>query len=692
VQKEIKKKTKVYALIAILSAVVLVSTIYVATNPTASFKPGNVSPLKSFASLAELKNFLAANANSANTFAGGPLDSRYYANGGVAGPNSPHPLSVAAPSTASTTSQGSSSENTLASYSQTNVQVAGVDEADTVKTDGQYIYTISNDYSAASQNNVYIVNANPQDPSVVAKIPLGNYSSLAGMYLSQDGNTLVVVGSNYADMIVYPMVMMAGGNTPFYPGYANYGVSSFIYVFNVADKAAPTLTYNYTITGSYFDSRMIGDDVYVVVSQPADLDNGTVVVPTIYNNAVASNIMPPSIYYTDVNATYYTYTTFFGLNLKDTSAAPATMTIMMSGTSNMYVSTGNIYVTCPSQSGDGTDIYRVAINGLSLSFQAKGSVPGYIINQYSMDEYNGYFRVATTTNSGDWFSQNEANNLYVLNMNLTVVGKLENMASGENIYAARFIGSTCYLVTFHQTDPFFVIDLSNPTAPTVAGELKIPGYSSYLYPLDATHVIGVGSQTTIENGSENINLKLALFDVSDLSNPTEVGSYIVQGNYTSSDAQNDPHAFLYNPQTQQLVIPVSINNYLETTATSPSNVATPAPANGKGDTGSGVASPPTVSTPIIFYSYQTWQGAYVFNVNPAGGFTLKGTVTNLNSTYLDSQGFIDQGSYGYSSYNTDGDVITRALYIGNTLYTVSNNEVKLSSLTDLSTIAEVNLN
>ncbi len=299
-----------------------------------------------------------------------------------------------------------------------------------------------------------------------------------------------------------------------------------------------------------------------------------------------------------------------------------------------------------------------------------------------MDEYNGYFRVATTTTSGSWFNQNQQNNLYVLNMNLTVVGKLENMAPGENIYAARFIGDTCYLVTFHQTDPFFVIDLSNPQAPTVAGELKIPGYSSYLYPYDANHVIGVGSQTTIVNGNENINLKLSLFDVSNINNPTEVATYIVHGNYTSSLAQNDPHAFLFSLEKQLLVIPVSITNFEQTT-TQVGNPPVPAPA--KGDTGSSSGSTSTVSPPI-FMNEQSWQGAYVFKVDTAG-FTLRGTVTNLNSTYLDNQGFVN----GYS-YNTQNDVITRTLYIGNTLYSIANSEVKLTNLSDLTTIAEVNLN
>jgi len=108
-----------------------------------------------------------------------------------------------------------------------------------------------------------------------------------------------------------------------------------------------------------------------------------------------------------------------------------------------------------------------------------------------------------------------------LDSNLSIVGKLEGLAQNENLYAVRFMGDRGYMVTFHQTDPFFVLDLSNPEAPRVAGELKIPGYSSYLQPYDENHVIGLGVQNTINSGGENSNLKLALFDVTDINNPTQ---------------------------------------------------------------------------------------------------------------------------------------------------------------------------
>ena len=221
-----------------------------------------------------------------------------------------------------------------------------------------------------------------------------------------------------------------------------------------------------------------------------------------------------------------------------------------------------------------------------------------------------------------------------------------------------------------------MIDLSNPAAPKVAGELKLPGYSSYLQPYDENHVIGVGAENTISSGAESFNLKLSLFDVTDINNPKEIAKYTVPGNSTSSNALYDPKALLFDLQKQLLVIPVSINNYYN---------------NYTGNTGDGKVIPPVpqISTSdTTTTTTESWQGIYVFNINTNSGFTLKGTVTHLNSTLLDNRGYLSDVT---TLYNSQNNWITRSLYIGNTLYTVSNAEVKLNSLTDMSEITAVNL-
>jgi inhibitor of cysteine peptidase len=626
VQQEVKKKTRLYGTVAALSAIVLVALIFVfgstpSLTPTQPGPSPAVSAMKTFTSYDELKSYLDANARGPiSVYQGSPLDAQFF--GGRA-------ESVPAPDTI----------GFAGVYSTTNIQVAGVDEADIVKTDGQYIYAATtNDYYSASQNNVYIVKADPQDPRVIAKISLGNETYIAGLFLSQDSNQLVVLGSRY-QVYAYDGLQPSLAIYPYYNS-----VNTFLSVYDISEKAAPVLARNLTLSGSYFNSRMIGDYVYVVVSQSAYVYEDVVPLPMVYTATGTDEIPATKVYYSDTaNYTsaennYFTFTSFYGLNLKNLSQELTNMTILMGGASAMYVSLGNMYVTYPTWSeGQYTSLYRVSIDGGSLTFEAKGSVPGYILNQYSMDEHNGYFRLATTTRK-----ETTENTVFMLNMNLTAVGelKLENTEVRETIQSVRFLGDKAYIVTFEQKDPFFVLDMSNPTAPRVAGKLEIPGFSSYLHPYDENHVIGLGQ--------EGSNVKLSLFDVSNVNAPKETAKYIVEGDWTSSEALNEPKAFLFDKQKELLVIPIHITNY-------------------------GVVDS---SGRELGMQGNFWQGAYVFKLTLAG-FELKGGITHQeNATQL------------YIDYNEN---VNRALYIGNTLYTVSNARVQLNSLDTLALIAEVNL-
>jgi inhibitor of cysteine peptidase len=219
------------------------------------------------------------------------------------------------------------------------------------------------------------------------------------------------------------------------------------------------------------------------------------------------------------------------------------------------------------------------------------------------------------------------------------------------------------LVTFEMTDPLFVIDLSQPENPKVLGSLNIPGYSDYLHPYDETHLIGVGKETA-DSQTGNFawyqGLKLALFDVSDVNNPVQLSNYIIGDRGTDSIALSDPKAFLFDKEKGLLVIPV--------------NLAIVDNSTGQAQDSS--------------YGTMVWQGAYVFNVSLSGGFTLKGTVTHLEASSLNSQGYLNDPS---SYWSTQNNWITRSLYINNTLYTISNAEVKLNSLTDMTQIAQIDL-
>ena len=373
-----------------------------------------------------------------------------------------------------------------------------------------------------------------------------------------------------------------------------------------------------------------------------------------------------------------------------------------------------------------TVVHRISIDNGNIEDEATGEVPGRILNQFSMDEYNNYFRVATTTHGyyygyyGGWgvatnlvqpavaeratqtvssgsgsasagqavaepstaepaveettvdnavAAQNveeqprEMNHVYVLDLNLNTVGKLEDIAKGESIYSARFMGERAYLVTFRQVDPLFVIDLSNPSSPQVLGQLKIPGYSNYLHPYDESHVIGIGKDVDESIDAEKVHtpgaiyytaikgVKISLFDVSDVAHPVEMSKYVVGDRGTDSLALNDHKAFLFDKNKNLLVIPILLAE---------------------------MNDPQSEEV----YGQYTFQGAYVFNID-LSGVTLRGRITHQNST----EDFAKAGFYYYG----DASAVKRALYIGNVLYTISNKLIKANDLTTLSEISSVAL-
>jgi uncharacterized secreted protein with C-terminal beta-propeller domain len=188
-----------------------------------------------------------------------------------------------------------------------------------------------------------------------------------------------------------------------------------------------------------------------------------------------------------------------------------------------------------------TEIVKVSLDLRPLS---TGEVPGRLLNQFSLDEYNGYLRVATTVS--------DTNDLYILNGNLKIVGKILDYGESERIYAVRFIGDKGYIVTFRQTDPLFVMDLSNPTKPEIKGELKIPGYSSYLHPISNDLLLGVGK--------EGAYVKISLFDVSNPENPVEKDKYTLKEYW--SDILNTHHAFLLDSKHEVFFLPGGNGGYI----------------------------------------------------------------------------------------------------------------------------------
>ena len=622
-------------MVAVISAIVLGALIYDFGVIQPEFQlPLYSSPLQTFASYDDLVKFLLTNSQTQGGF-------QFYGPWDVSVRGLPPSVVPSAAPSAPSAAKSGGSESTL-KYSTTNIQVAGVDEADIVKTDGEHLFLVSG-------SDVWILRAYPpQEAEVLSNITFSNDKYPAGIFVSK--NKLAILGSEYTFPSPSP-VPYPGAPSSFVSYYGD--VRTFVNVYDVSNARNPVLLRNFTISGSYFDSRMIGDYVYLVTSKAAYvINNVTVSLPVVYSNGGIKEIGASEIRYANVSDSYYSFTTIAALNMQEPAEKPNYETVMMGGTSNMYVSFNNIYITF-QESYEGTAIYRIHIENSKINIEANGLVPGSVLNQFSMDEYGDYFRVATTNWAIEkWTFGKQQNNVYVLNMTLSIVGKLENLAYGENLHSARFMGDRGYLVTFKKTDPLFVIDLSQPTSPVVLGQLKIPGYSDYLHPYDETHLIGVGKHTVEADEGDFAwyqGVKISLFDVSDVTDPRQIANYTIGDRGTDSPILTDHKAFLFDKEKALLVIPVSV---------------------AKID-----ASQYPGGVPSYAYGNTVWQGAYVFSTS-LDGFVLKGTVTHLE--------------IGENVYNTTYWV-KRSLYIENVLYTVSDKKIKMNNLENLALINQIEL-
>jgi uncharacterized secreted protein with C-terminal beta-propeller domain len=527
--------------------------------------------------------------------------------------------------------------STAIDYSVTNIQVAGVDEADIIKTDGDYIYVVSG-------NKTIIVKAYPPEQAqIVSQIELEG--TIIGIYINADRVVLLEQETPY-------YVLFDIGQDSAEKYYMPYvSPKLYIKVYDLSDIDNPQLQREVSTDGQYISSRMVGDYVYVVVTEPVYQQGEEINLPGIDEKEIPAT----DIYYTPVADTYYTYTTIIAVNTQNDGEEPAYETILLGASSNLYVSTDNIYLTFPVWRGDAgasemTAIHRIHINGSAMNYTASGEVPGMVLNQFSMDEYEGYFRVATTT-----WDETSKNNVYILNMSLNITGSLTDLAAGERIYSARFMGDRCYLVTFKQVDPLFVIDLSDPYDPEVLGYLKVTGYSDYLHPYDETHVIGIGKETTDAGTfAWYQGVKISLFDVSDVSNPVEISKLEIGDRGSDSPVLWDHKAFLFDRSRNLLVIPI-LEAKVDVTKYSEEEL-------------------------VWAYGEPVYQGAYVFNVSLSQGIQLEGRITHIEDIADPEQG------YYYSPF-----AVERSLYIGNVLYTISQAKIMMNDLETLDYINEVEL-
>lgn len=669
--------------------------------------------LKKFRDYQEAKDFLIANNRSTTA--------RYYSDSSITSRNELN-LDMAVKQT-NNLSAGSSIND---DYSRTNIQVAGVDEADIIKTDGEYIF-------ALVYKDLYVIKARPAEQAkAITKLPFPDRP----LEIYVDNGLLIVIGADY-------QIMSAN----VYQKFKRQSPYTFVKVFDISNPEDPKQVRDLKFEGDYNTSRLLDQRLYLIINNYSQYITGETVVPRLVDGGKilandcgdGQNCFAPDIYYFDAPYESYNLTSINTIDLRKNDVPVASQSYLLNGAQNIYVSAQNIFITYTQYLNE-LDVRAIVLRKLLFSrlnsseqdillqiesldniilnqtekrqkmfevfqrfldakntserasleteieeamtlkykeeadnwertliykfnlkdgipvYRAQGSVPGSILNQFSLDEdEQSFLRIATTRNSVfSSFSENRESysSVYILSNDLKITGSLEKLAPGERIYSVRFMGKRAYLVTFKQVDPLFVVDLKDSQVPRLLGELKIPGFSSYLHPYDENTLIGLGRdmKTDVYGNVQSGGIKLSLFDVSDPSSPKELDSYIAGEAGSDSLAITNHKAFLFSKQKNILAIPASLTN--------------------------------------LSASYRPYfSGALVFSIDEAGG----GKKFNLRAQIDHSDG----GRYQQSDYwcgNACYDnSVQRVLYIQDALYTFSNKYLKVNYLSDLKSASSIKL-
>lgn len=560
-------------------------------------------------------------------------------------------------------------------FSKTNNQVQGVDEADIVKTDGNYIYV-------ASGKKVLVFDAkSPEDLDPINEIEfLGN---IQGMFV--DEGRLAIFGNSSRYYAFETGI--SGSSTPAgisiseeYYDIAPSRPQLVVQVLDTSDITNIKIERTISLDGYYNSARLIDGNLYLVSTyysgyyyESINAENVIEFMPHIADVPGKSFGEDDFVPMADCDqvGSYDEYGTEISTVLAIDLDAPEARTtkVMVGGSGEIYMSSNNLYLTnltyprveipkpepCPflfglpgcgldtelppvtntvSTSDYKTQIFRISIEGLNVEFAAKGEVEGNLLNQFSMDEHSGYFRIATTRESGERL-RTTVNDLHVLDLeDMEEVGSVRDLAKGERIFSVRFMGDKAYMVTFRQVDPLFVIDLSQPSSPKVVGELKIPGFSDYLHPYDQDHILGFGKDADTNGRVQGV--KVALFDVSDPTNPIQLHEVKLGGVGSESEILRDHKALFFDREKDLLVIPI-----IETDS-----------------------------------NYRpTFVGFKIFGVNVKEGFTEKAGIEVVS----------DKNRY-------NGLWNARSLFVDSTLYLVTQSNIQSVKLEGLEKISEYEFN
>lgn len=383
------------------------------------------------------------------------------------------------------------------------------------------------------------------------------------LYKNADKNYLVIISNvnRYKNTPIYPSPYKIMPDVKdqkmsiMPPIYYDTEDTTLITVLDLKDISNPKIVKQFEVAGNTLTSRLKDDKFYLInnkgtkyyiMERTNNIDNNMIPYYIDYGNeAVKKEFDIKDIRYNEKNIDgSYTIISQFNLNTMDIQNQA-----VLGYFENIYMSLDNIYLTTTRTSYMEESPFRIRINsnyyektlvyrfGIDKNVEYKGNalVDGRIINQFSMDEYNGYFRIATTESNMQSNGFESTNNVYVIDKNMNIVGTIKNIAPGERIYSTRFMKDKLYMVTFKQVDPLFVIDLKTPSEPKILGFLKIPGYSTYLHPYDENTIIGFGMETDNEGDRVfNKGMKVALFDVSNVNEPKQKASLEIGGKGTYS--------------------------------------------------------------------------------------------------------------------------------------------------------------
>lgn len=527
----------------------------------------------------------------------------------------------------------SKSESLNSDISSTNIQENNVDESDIVKIDKNNIYYIA-------ENKVVILDtADGKNASKISEIEYETtdfYPQEIYVY----NNKLIVIGSAGYNMCKTEII-----STSDYSKKVYENKKTGMIIYDVTDKISPKEERRIEIQGNYVSSRMIKNNIYFIANKSIYISN---LLKEEYEELNEKDYMPKykdtfedsqekcieysNIYYTD-DISNANYLMTVGVNL-DTEEEADIKTVLGAG-EYVYSSEDNMYIAFSKRNYDEnyemidskTDILKFNLNNGKIIFDSKTVVDGIVNNQFSMDEEANFFRIATTIGNVDNINQNTSSNLYILNEKLEKVGEITGIAPNEKIYSVRYTEDKAYIVTFKQTDPLFVIDLSNPTMPKILGELKIPGYSIYLHPYDENHIIGFGYDTTANGNRITTNgLKMVMFDITDYNNPKEMFKVTISGKNAYSELEYNHKALLYSKEKNIIGFPI-----------------------------------------INYENSKTKTSFQIYNIDLNNGFIMKGEILG------------------------DNQIIERVVFANKMYYALSKNKIKVVDMETLENVREIDI-